>query len=108
MAKANLEFFGYSQEYLDNKKRTGRRYANIITRNFSEFTDAGGQLFADAKMLRDSQNNYQWLITATTEDGRFAHLGFQASGLAVASTRNGTSGKSTSSLIARSIALARK
>ena len=77
VAKANMEFFGYRQEYLDNKQRTARRYANIITRNFSEFTDASGQLFADAKLLKDTQNNYQWLITATTEDGRFAHLGFQ-------------------------------
>ncbi len=77
VAKANMEFFGYRQEYLDNKKRTGRRYANIITRNFAEFTDASGQLFADAKLLKDTQQNYQWLITATTPEGRFAHLGFQ-------------------------------
>lgn len=77
VAKANMEFFGYTQQYLDNKQRTGRRYANILTRNFAEFTDASGQLFADAKLLRDTQQNYQWLITATTEDGRFAHLGFQ-------------------------------
>ncbi|MFN0129257.1 MAG: alpha-2-macroglobulin family protein [Verrucomicrobiales bacterium] len=77
VAKANLEFFGYYQQPLDEKKRTGKRYANIITRNFAEFTDASGQLFADAKLLKDTQNNYQWLITATTPEGRFAHLGFQ-------------------------------
>jgi uncharacterized protein YfaS (alpha-2-macroglobulin family) len=77
VAKANMEFFGYSQEYLNDRKRTGKRQVNILTRNFAEFTDGSGQLFANAKMLRDSQNNYQWLITATTEAGRFAHLGFQ-------------------------------
>jgi len=77
VAKANMEFFGYYQQHLDNKQRTGKRYANTITRNFAEFTDASGQLFADAKMLKDTQNNYQWLITATTPEGRFAHLGFQ-------------------------------
>lgn len=77
VANATLEFFGYTHEYLDEKKRTGRRQANIITRNFAEFTDASGQLFADAKLLKDTQQNYQWLITATTGEGRFAHLGFQ-------------------------------
>lgn len=77
VAKANLEFFGYHQEYLNDKQRTGKRQANILTRNFAEFTDDAGQLFAGAKLLRDDQNNYQWLITATTEAGRFAHLGFQ-------------------------------
>ncbi|HEX2747996.1 MAG TPA: MG2 domain-containing protein, partial [Verrucomicrobiales bacterium] len=76
VAKANLEFFGYQQEYIDTKKRTGRRQANIITRNFAEFTDASGQFFATQKLLRDTNTNYQWLITATTEEGRFAHLGF--------------------------------
>jgi uncharacterized protein YfaS (alpha-2-macroglobulin family) len=73
VAKANLEFFGYRQEHLDNKQRTTRRYANIITRNFAEFTDAGGQFFATQKQ---ADNNYQWLVTATTPEGRFAHLGF--------------------------------
>ena len=77
VSKANMEFFGYHQEYLNDKQRTGKRQANIITRNFAEFTDDAGQLFAGATMLRDDQNNYQWLITATTESGRFAHLGFQ-------------------------------
>ena len=77
VAKANMEFFGYYQQQLDNKQRAGKRYANIITRNFAEFTDASGQLFAGTKLLKDIQNNHQWLITATTPEGRFAHLGFQ-------------------------------
>ncbi len=77
VAKANMEFFGYYQEGIDNRKRTGKRQANIITRNFAEFTDASGQFFADAKLLGANNNNFQWLITATTDGGRFAHLGFQ-------------------------------
>jgi alpha-2-macroglobulin len=75
VAKANVEFFGYNQLYLDEKLRTGKRQSNTVTRNFAEFADDGGQLFVNARMLGDTAHN--WLITATTESGRFAHLGFQ-------------------------------
>ncbi|HWB07219.1 MAG TPA: alpha-2-macroglobulin family protein [Verrucomicrobiales bacterium] len=76
VAKANLEFFGYRTEYIDVKKRTGRRQANILTRNFAEFTDGSGQFFASQKQIKDPNGRYQWLITATTEEGRFANMGF--------------------------------
>lgn len=81
VAKANLEFFGYAVEYIDSSQRSGwlgkRRDANIRTRNFAEFTDENGQYFAAPKTLSDPEQRYQWLVTATTQEGRFAHLGFQ-------------------------------
>lgn len=74
VAKANLEFFGYRAEGLANRRNVGRRQVNVVTRNFAEFTDEQGQWFGNAKRL---EPNFQWLVTATTPEGRFAHLGFQ-------------------------------
>ena len=67
IAKANLEFFGYEQ------RRKKNRTFDINTTQFAEFTDSDGQVIPAPKDLRE---NYQWLITATTADGRFAYLGF--------------------------------
>ncbi len=72
VAKANLEFFGYWQKWRENRK-TGEAQYDILTRQFAEFTDADGQFICK---LQENDNNYQWLITATTENGRFAYLGF--------------------------------
>ncbi len=69
--KANVEFFGYRQEYLD-KTVFGRNY-NVLTANFAEFTDTNGQVILDPKDLPDG---YNWLAIARTEGGRFAFLGF--------------------------------
>ena len=92
IAKANLEFFGYRQEWTggNNGKYT------IYTRDFAEFTDADGMLVtgkADGKapkpvapnaaaQIGELDSNYQWVIIATTvggdakEGGRLAYLGF--------------------------------
>ncbi|KPK81128.1 MAG: hypothetical protein AMJ81_10860, partial [Phycisphaerae bacterium SM23_33] len=70
--KANLEFFGYWQEYVRDDNRGAGHYV-VRTRNFAEFTDADGQVFYEPK---ENDNRYQWLITATTPDGRLAYLGF--------------------------------
>lgn len=68
IAHANLEFFGYMQEHLG-----GNRY-RIVTKNFAESTDKDGQATPDP---RDLDQQYQWLITATTKgSNRFAWLGF--------------------------------
>ena len=67
IAKANLEFFGYRQEHLgDNRWK-------VDTNQFAEFTDATGQL-----QLKDAErrNDFSYLITATTPDGRLAYHGF--------------------------------
>ncbi len=63
---AKMQFFGYRQEYADNRVR-------IITQNASGTTDADGQCSLDAT---GNDANFQWLTTATTPDGRLAYLGF--------------------------------
>ena len=68
----NLEFFGYRQRYIEGWKSIGRR-ANVLTTAFAENTDAEGQVMPAAK---DFEQNYQWLVTATSPDGRLATLGF--------------------------------
>ncbi len=72
LSKVNVECFGYRQESTDWEKYVGRHY-NILTQNFAEFTDNNGQVFPDQK---DSDKRYQWLIMATTKQGRLAYLGF--------------------------------
>ena len=69
--KANVEFFGYKQQYLEQK--TGERRYNVLTTNFAEFTDENGQVIPNPK---DQPTGYQWLIIARTKGGRFAYLGF--------------------------------
>ncbi len=67
VAKANVEMFGWQQ------KRLGPRRYTVQTRQFAEFTDGDGQLMLGP----DRQpNDYQWLVIATTGEGRFAYLGF--------------------------------
>ncbi|NQU20777.1 MAG: alpha-2-macroglobulin, partial [Candidatus Nealsonbacteria bacterium] len=67
--KANLEFFGYRMQSSGNNPRTYK----VIVNQFAEHTDRDGQVFTDAKT---QPTNLQWIITATTEKGRFAYLGF--------------------------------
>jgi alpha-2-macroglobulin len=69
VAKANVEFFGWQQRYHDQPPRH-----EVLTTKFAETTDADGQVFPDPQQ---QQRDYQWLVTATTEEGRFAYLGFQ-------------------------------
>ena len=66
--KANLEFFGYYQKHL------GRNEYQMFTRNFAEFTDADGMVIVPVK--DDESNRYQYMITARTDDGRLAYLGW--------------------------------
>ena len=72
VAKANVEFFGYWQEYVNGPNNRSVQY-DIHTRDFAEFTDADGQLVLSTAQ-QDQQ--YQWLIIATTPEGRLAYLGF--------------------------------
>jgi hypothetical protein len=67
---ATVEFFGYRQEWVENRI-TGRGNQNILTTEFTETADADGQVFA-----KQPDERYQWLITATTPEGRLAYLGF--------------------------------
>jgi len=68
--KANLEFFGYRQERVEDAVGRGVRY-RVLTENFAEQTDNDGQLFT-----RTLDRQYQWVIVARTPEGRLAYLGF--------------------------------
>ncbi|MEW6087177.1 MAG: MG2 domain-containing protein [bacterium] len=68
LSKVNVEFFGYFQKYTQKGN-----YYDILITNFAEFTDENGQVVPGPD---DLKRDYQWLITATTENGRFAYLGF--------------------------------
>ena len=65
--KANVEFFGWQQQW------HAPNNVEILVKDFAEFTDAEGQLVMDQAA---QPANYQWLIIATTEQGRLAYLGF--------------------------------
>ncbi|MEN6557330.1 MAG: MG2 domain-containing protein [Thermoguttaceae bacterium] len=68
VAKANVEFFGWRQNFLDQPPRR-----EIVTRQFAERTDSNGQAIPDPKQ---HDTAYQWLVTARTRDGRLAYMGF--------------------------------
>jgi uncharacterized protein YfaS (alpha-2-macroglobulin family) len=65
VANANVEFFGWWQEYKDNR---------VIhhTKNFAEKTNADGQIIPDPKQL---EVNYQWIVVARNKS-QMAHMGF--------------------------------
>ncbi len=64
---ANLDFFGYQQRWLQNGQ-----YA-LDTDAFTKQTDADGQAIVGPDKL---QQNFNWLVTATTAEGRLAYQGF--------------------------------
>lgn len=77
VSKAKLDFFGYYQKYV------GRRINNAFTRRYEIYTSEKSLETAEngISMLSpkdlDEKQRYRWLVTATTEEGRFAYLGFQ-------------------------------
>jgi uncharacterized protein YfaS (alpha-2-macroglobulin family) len=68
IAKANVEFFGWQQVYHDNPPKH-----DVYTKQFAESTDADGQITCDPQR---QPPNYQWLLVARSDEGRFAYLGF--------------------------------
>ncbi len=71
--KANVEFFGYQQQWINDPiTRAGRSIVN--TADSAEFTDADGEVAYAPKV--DTTGAYQWVIIATTPEGRLAYLGF--------------------------------
>ncbi len=72
VAKANLEFFGYRQDWRRTADGKGNEML-LEVKQFAEFSDADGQVLADP---RDLPDRFNWLLTATTPEGRFAYLGF--------------------------------
>ena len=69
---ADVDFFGYYQQYLNREVEPGRWY-NVRTRGFKVKADTQGQVMLKPKRFR---SDYSWLITASTPDGRLAHMGF--------------------------------
>ena len=67
--KANVEFFGYRQQHLDGNK------FQIETKNLAAYTDEHGQAYLPSN---DENAPFQWLVTATTDGGRLAYLGFES------------------------------
>ena len=65
VAAADLEFFGWHQEY--NRPRG----TQILTSRFADRTDDNGFCFPDV-----SNSQHQWVAIARTKDGRFAFHGF--------------------------------
>jgi uncharacterized protein YfaS (alpha-2-macroglobulin family) len=65
--RANLEFFGWMQQYRQPNQ------VEVLLKDFAELTDADGQVLTDQAT---QPPGYQWLITATTPEGRLAYLGF--------------------------------
>ncbi len=66
--KCNVEFFGFWHEHQD-----GNNY-QIHTKNLAELTDENGLVELPAD---EANRRHQWVAIATTENGRFAYLGFR-------------------------------
>ncbi|MFH0937946.1 MAG: alpha-2-macroglobulin, partial [Planctomycetota bacterium] len=63
---AKVDWFGYHQDWNNNNVK-------IETSELSVNSDDDGQLILGQDK---APNNYNWIITATTPEGRFAYLGF--------------------------------
>ena len=69
MAKANVEFFGWQQVYRNNPPRY-----EVLHQAVSPSSPT--PTARSSPIRSSSRQNYQWLITAPTAEGRFAYLGF--------------------------------
>ena len=69
--RADVEMFGWRQVQVN-----GRNEFRVETKRLSPGADDEGQIQIAAADLVDRQGQYQWLVTAATTAGRFAHLGF--------------------------------
>ncbi|MDR1494049.1 MAG: alpha-2-macroglobulin [Planctomycetaceae bacterium] len=77
VAGVNVNVFGYRQEHKPGNALIRDYYQYYIhEKNFQ--SDAQGQLTLDHSQLGIDRHDYQWLITATTKDGRFAFYGFDS------------------------------
>ncbi len=72
LSQMNVEFFGYHQKYVKWKKWTDRRY-HTLTTTFTENTDQNGQIILN---FEDHKERFQWIVTASSKEGRLAYLGF--------------------------------
>lgn len=73
VAGAEIEFFGYRNNYLERKNPLGRR-SEVLTKGFNRTTDGDGKtLLAPG----DWDNEYQWLAIARKEGRTTAFFGFR-------------------------------
>jgi uncharacterized protein YfaS (alpha-2-macroglobulin family) len=73
IAGADVEFFGYKQEY--HEKRNGEQYKywyDVHTKKFSRKTDDNGQIVVSPN---EYSTDFSWVLTARP-GGRLAYLGF--------------------------------
>ena len=71
VAQADVELFGWRMFNVD-----GKNEYRVETKTLKAKTDNDGQVIIPLKELTDPRGYYQWLVTARTAEGRFAHLGF--------------------------------
>jgi uncharacterized protein YfaS (alpha-2-macroglobulin family) len=71
VAKADVDFFGWRVVQVE-----GKNLFHVETKSFALGTDDLGQLLVPTPGLFDAKGHYQWLCTARTSEGRFAHLGY--------------------------------
>ena len=71
---AAVDFFGWRM--VPQPGKNAPRENSLETRALSRKADDSGQLEVPAADLDQSNPHHQWLITATTPEGRLAHLGF--------------------------------
>jgi uncharacterized protein YfaS (alpha-2-macroglobulin family) len=69
--RADVELFGWRQVQVD-----GRNDYRVETKSLSFKADDDGQVQVPAAELSDAKGYYQWVVTASTPDGRRAHQGF--------------------------------
>lgn len=69
--RADINLFGWRSRQVDNKNQF-----RTETKTLSLKADDDGQLQVPATETDSNREPYQWLITATTSQGRLAHLGF--------------------------------
>ena len=68
---ADVALFGWRMVQVE-----GKNEYRLETKNLMSRTDDFGQAFIPGANLADAKGAYQWLTTATTAQGRLAHLGF--------------------------------
>ncbi len=68
---ADVALFGWRMVQVE-----GKNEYRLETKNLMSRTDDFGQAFIPCANLADAKGAYQWLTTATTPQGRLAHLGF--------------------------------
>lgn len=71
--RAQVDLFGWQMRQIDGKNEYRLEHKSLSLK-----TDNEGQVQVPKADLRANTENYQWLVSATTAEGRVAHLGFSS------------------------------